>query len=319
MDEHPNRIAFVVVAVLIAGTVLVGLTLSGGQVSRILSTVGGPVNNQDTTGGGGVNEPAATIRPTAGSDQVAAAGAAVPTLLIVRTGQITLVVRDLDAALRDGDAAVVRAGGYVSGSDRNGTGDDGTATVTYRIPSAAWDTTVATLHGLATSVSGEKIQTEEVSDQVVDLTARLANLRSTEAALQAIMARATKISDVLDVQKQLTTTRGDIEKLVAQKEHLLDRASFGSLTVTFHLPAKAPSPTPTPKPAKGWDPGDDVARASERLVGIGQATTTVGIWLTIVGLPVLVAAAVLVFVGWQLYRVGRWVARRRDRLAPAEG
>jgi len=47
------------------------------------------------------------------------------------------------------------------------------------------------------------------------------------------MARATKISDVLDVQEQLTGTRGEIEKLAGDKAHLQDQASYGSLAVTY--------------------------------------------------------------------------------------
>jgi hypothetical protein len=330
MEARPVR-TLVAVAGLILGAVVVASTLLGGQVNKVLSTVGSSVNSQAQVESGGVSlgqdggGPAPTSRATTatgGSDQVADAAAAIPTLLIVRTGEVSLEVVDLDTALRTADAAVVRAGGYVSASSRAANGDEATATVTYRIPSAAWGTTLGALHALASRVGTEKIGTEEVSGQVVDLTARIANLRSTEAALAGIMARATKISDVLDVQKQLTTTRGDIEKLVAEKEHLQDRASFGSLTATFHLPPRpAPSatPRPTPTPARGWDPGDDVARASARLVGIGQTTTSVGIWLTIVGLPLLIGTAVLLVAGWQLVRLGRWLVRRRDRLARSEG
>jgi len=235
----------------------------------------------------------------------------VPALLIVRTGELTLQVPDLDTALRDGGAAVIRAGGYISGSSR--TSDDGhaSAQVTYRIPSAAWEATLSLLHGMGSATISEQIKTEEVTGQVVDLTAHIANLRTTEAALQAIMARATKISDVLDVQEQLTTTRGEIEKLVADKTHLEERASYGSLAVTYRLPV-APTPTMTPRPAKGWDPGDDVARASGKLVMIGQTTTSIGIWLAIVGLPVVIGAALLALAVWQATRFGRWLIRRRE-------
>jgi hypothetical protein len=183
--------------------------------------------------------------------------------------------------------------------------------VTYRIPSAAWESTLAALHALAATVVSEQITTEEVTGQVVDLTARIANLRATEAALQAIMARAMKITDVLDVQEQLTTTRGEIEKLVADKEHLEDRAAYGNLAVTYRLPV-APSPTATPVPAKGWDPADDVARASGKLLRIGQTTTSVGIWLTIIGLPLAIGGLIILFVSWQLHRLTRWLIRRRE-------
>ncbi len=317
MDDIPDRRGtLLIAALLIGGSILVGMVFTGGQVSMVLSTVGSSVTNQsggesaDTTDGGSDT----TGSGSAGSGtsgQVADAGATVPTLLIVRTGELTIQVTDLAAALRDGDAAVIHVGGYVGGSSRTADGGRDTAQVTYRIPSAAWGPTLDALHALATTVVSEQIKTEEVTGQVVDLTARIANLRATETALQAIMARATKISDVLDVQEQLTTTRGEIEKLVADKEHLEDRATYGNLAVTYRLPV-APSPTATPVPAKGWDPADDVARASGKLVRIGQTTTSIGIWLTIIGLPLAIGGLILLFVSWQLYRLTRWLLRRRE-------
>ena len=321
-----RRGTYIAACFLVVVTILVGLLFMGGQTSRVLSTVGAAVGNSAGNDGAATDEGStgSGSDPTTGSGSgsgsgtgghVADAAALVPTLLIVRTGELVIQVPALDAALRDGDGAVIRAGGYISGSSRSADAGRDSAQVTYRIPSAAWDATLDTLRGLASTVVTEQIKTEEVSGQVVDLSARIANLRTTEAALQAIMAKAAKISDVLDVQAQLTDTRGEIERLVADKASLLDRASFGSLVVTYRLPV-APTPTKTPVPAKGWDPGDDVARASSKLVGIGQTTTSVGIWLAIVGLPVAIGGLVLLVVIWQLYRVGRWLIRRHEAMLP---
>jgi Domain of unknown function (DUF4349) len=317
MDEFPDRRgALLVAGLLVGGTILVGMVFMGGQVSTILSTVGSSVTDHSgggsadiTDGGSDTTGGASTGGGTSG--QVADAAAIVPTLLIVRTGELTIQVPDLAAALRDGDAAVLHGGGYISGSSRTADGGRDLAQVEYRIPSAAWEPTLDALHALASTVVSEQIKTEDVTGQVVDLTARIANLRATEAALQAIMAKATRISDVLDVQEQLTTTRGEIETLVADKEHLQDRAAYGSLAVTYRLPV-APAPAATPIPAKGWNPGDDVARASGKLVRIGQSTTSIGIWLAIVGLPLAIGGLVLLFVGWQLYRLTRWLLGRRE-------
>ena len=326
MDELPGRRGTLIIAgLLLGGTFLVGSMFLGGQVPKVLSTVGAAVDTsgagRGTSGGGSSSDGQDTTgvgsagSGTGSAGQVADAGAGVPTLLIIRTGELTLQVSDLSAAVRNGDAAVTRAGGYISGSTQNGVGGDETAQTTYRIPSAAWQSTLAALHGLASTVVSESIKTDEVTGQVVDLTARIANLRATEAALQAIMAKAAKISDVLDVQSQLTTTRGEIERLVGDKAHLEDQASYGSLAVTYRLPV-LPTPKATSVPAKGWDPGDDVARASDRLVGIGQTTTSIGIWLAIVGLPIVIGGVILSFIAWQLYRLAGWVLRRREAVLP---
>ena len=120
------------------------------------------------------------------------------------------------------------------------------------------------------------------------------------------MTKAARISDVLDVQKQLTDTRGQIEELSAQKAGLEDRAAFGSLSVIFQLPPE-PVPTATPRAAPTWDPAHDVELATSKLVRIGQKATTAGIWLAILGLPILAALAIAIGLAWVAWRlVARW-------------
>jgi hypothetical protein len=321
MDEDSQRhyglIGAIIIGVLVVGAA--SMLIGGGQVSKILSTVGGPIGETngnsgsgdgstsgDTTGGGG---PASTAGDTSGGAQVADAAAGPPTLLIVRTGTLELEVASLAASVASAGDVVSRAGGYISGSDEASTGDNASASVSYRIPASVWDSTLDGIRRVATTALHQQVTSEEVSGQVVDLGARISNLRATEAALQAIMARATKISDVLDVQKQLTDTRGEIERLVADKTQLEGRAAYGSLTVTFHLPA----PPAVVTAQKGWDPAADVDRATGKLIAIGQRATTVSIFLAIVGLPLLIGGGVMLVVAWRLFRLGRWLAGRRLR------
>ncbi|HEX3428931.1 MAG TPA: DUF4349 domain-containing protein [Candidatus Limnocylindrales bacterium] len=322
-QRHSARNATVVVALLLIG--VVGLLLyGGGQTPRILSTVGsavGPVSNGGSSDGstsqgtGGSGDAAGAGGTATGGTQVADAAVGVPTLLIVRTGTLELEVASIAPAVAAASSVVSGAGGYVSGSDEAAAGDRDSATVAYRIPAAAWDATLDGIRRVASTVRHQQVTSEEVSGQVVDLGARIANLRATEAAFQAIMARATKISDVLDVQKQLSDTRGEIERLVADKTQLEGRAAFGSLKVTFNLPA----PPAVVTAQKGWDPAADVDRATGKLIAIGQRATSVSIFLGIVGLPVLIVGGVFLLVAWQLYRLGRWVLGRRGTTAGMPG
>jgi len=319
MDESTKRdySAWAILGAIILVALISASVFLGGQTTRILSTVGSAVN---TTGnvGSGVDpstdgstdeggDPAGN-GSTNGGPQVADAAAGVPTLLIVRTGTLELEVASLASSISTAANLVTQAGGYISGSDENASGDKANASVSYRIPAAVWDSTLDGIRKVATVVRHQQVTSEEVSGQVVDLGARISNLRATESALQAIMARATKISDVLDVQKQLTDTRGEIERLVADKTQLEGRAAYGSLKVTFNLPTPAAVTTA----AKGWDPATDVDRATGKLIAIGQRATSAGIFLAIVGLPVLIVGGVLLLVAWQLYRLGRWVVGRRS-------
>jgi hypothetical protein len=235
--------------------------------------------------------------------------------LIVRTGELDLRVSDLDAAISAAERAVAAVGGYVAGSQRSGDGDQATASVIFRVPAARWTDALIALRAIGTKVLGEQTSSQEVTAQVVDLGARLANLRVTETALQGIMDRATKIPDVLAVQAQLTDVRGQIEELTAEQQTLQNQAALATLTVTF-----APPPVVAVTAVReGWDPASEIDQATATLVGMGQGLAGAGIWLLIVGLPVVLVVGVLALIGLLVVRRVRPGASRPAALPPVAG
>lgn len=230
--------------------------------------------------------------------------------LIVRTGSVAIEVADFDVAVAKARTAVTGLGGYISGSQMAADGDQPYASITYRIPSDRWDDALVALKALGSKVLNEQTQAVEVTTAVIDLDARIENLRATERSLQAIMVQATRIPDILEVQAQLTTVRGEIERLTAESAHLRDQASYGTLTVGWSMPVVAVAE------AQGsWDPAAIVDEALAQLVQLGQGVFTAGIWLVIVGLPLLL-------VGLVLFGLFVFVARRlglaRRPVAPTE-
>ena len=302
-------------SIVIGFVLLVGLVFFGGQTSRILSTVGGSIPAQpveivgsgvgsDTSGSGTGAGSGTSGSGTAGQGAPVEVvlDAARSELLVIKTGTISLKVEDVAAALTATASRIAALGGYVAGSEQTGKGDDVTASVTYRIPSERWDDALAAVRSIGLEVVDEKTSTEDVTGKVVDLGARIANLEATERALQAIIGRATKISDVLAVQAELTKVRGDIERATAEKHHLSEQAALSTLTVGFGLP---------PKPAvvvsqQRFDPQTQVDRATATLVDILQSLAVAGIWFAIVWLPILLALGFVTVIATFVYRRGPW-------------
>lgn len=310
MDDLLERKSILAIAGLVGAVVLVGaLLMSGGQVSTILSTVGAPIpDHVGTVVGSQPEQPSSTAGPAGtGGPEIASTDALAPApgLLIVHSGALKVRVAAISAAIDRVTAIVTGSGGYIATSKAAGVGPDAVATIDLRVPAAAWDRTLTDVRAIGT-VLDQQVGSEEVTGQVLDLDARVANLRATEAALQAIMAKATKIDDVLAVQKELTDTRGEIEQLVAKAAGLRNRAAFGSLTLDLSVPTPVATPPPTASRPPLWDPGRDVALASGRLVRIGQVGTTAAIWLAIVGVPIALALAI----GVGILRLA-WLEARR--------
>jgi hypothetical protein len=274
---RPLRVSRPAIGLLVAVAFLLAACAGSAAQPEILSTVGDSI-------GDGAPVPAAQPGRDQGGDGNAAFR---DDAKIIRTGSLSLRVTDLDASVRAGRDAIRAMGGYVGASRQTNDGDASTASIAYRIPAASWDDALDALRRLGT-VLGEETDAVEVTGQIVDLQARIRNLRASETALQQIATTATKITDVLEVEKRLTEVRGQIEQLDAQRADLEDRAGYGTLTVTYGIQVVAVT-----EAAKGWEPAVEVDRATGSLINVLQAVTTAGIWFAIVWLPILLAIGLL--------------------------
>jgi hypothetical protein len=284
------------------------IACAGATSDGRLSTVGNAIDPNALSGARAAAASAAPAAPTDAESQTGGnandpgAIGARDDARIIRTGSIDLQVSDVPKALRAARDGIVGLGGYVGASNTSNDGDRPTAEITYRIPSDRWEDALDLLrglNGLTTKVVSEHTEAVEVTGQVIDLQARIRNLQASEVALQGIAERATKVSDVLEVQSQLTSVRGQIEELTAQLKDLNDRAGYATLTAQFSVPIVA-----TAAAAKGWEPGAVVDEAAASMIAILQSLANAGIWLLIVWLPIVLSLALIAAAGaWAFRRV----------------
>lgn len=281
----------------LTGLVLVGLMAVActGAASAPIDDKGDRLSgDQDTDPG--IAQPAEEEPAT--EDETLADGA-----LIVRSGVLHLEVGELAPALDQAALLISGLGGYVSGSNETNTSSEQIASITYRIPSARWDEALRGLRGLGKRVISENTTAADVTAEVVDLDARLGNLRASESALQQIMTGAGTIDDVLKVQRELTSVRSEIESMTARRDQLSQRAALATLEVGFEVPVVALS-----QASEGWNLGVEVDHALASLVTIGQRVASFGVWALIVVLPVVLPVGLLAYVGLRIRR--RWLSQR---------
>lgn len=148
--------------------------------------------------------------------------------MIVRTGNIALVVEDVPATI---DQITKMAGGfegYVVSSNVWKQGKKLVGSISIRIAAKHFDNAMRALRGLAVDVTSESSTSKDVTEEYVDLSAKLQNLEATEAQLLKIMEKAEKVEDILAIQRELTNVRGEIERTKARMQYL-ERTSSTSL------------------------------------------------------------------------------------------
>lgn len=225
--------------------------------------------------------------------------------LVIKTGEISVVVKNVRASAEAIAAYAKSHGGYIVSSNISQDGIAPSATVTIRIPVAVFDAGFAELKAIG-DVQSENVTGEDVTDQYVDLNARLHNLQVTESQLQEIMRRATKISDVLEVQEQLTAVRGNIESLQGRIKYLKDSASMSSLTVYL---STDPSQLPVVhEPTDTWKPIAVAKEALRSLLDIAKSFGSLLIWVVIF-IPLWALGTAVV---WAIVKLVKRVLNKRN-------
>lgn len=170
------------------------------------------------------------------ADQVATEPGSAPTMLI-RRGDATVEVDSLDAAVGRARQIAEQVGGFVANASMQlGHDQRRQATLELRIPADRWDRAVGALPGLG-RVRHVNVQAEDVGEQYIDVSARLANLRQFEQRLlQILTARTGSLEDVLAVERELARVRGEIEQLQGRLRFLETRVATSTLMLTLQEP-----------------------------------------------------------------------------------
>ncbi|MFF8383068.1 DUF4349 domain-containing protein [Streptomyces kanasensis] len=231
---------------------------------------------------------------------------------IIRTAELSVEVADAGEALARARDAAAKAGGHVADeSTRRRQGPDGgdgmTSRIVLRVPQAAYEQVLGELGGAGRLLS-RKAEAKDVTDQVVDVGSRVATQRASVERVRKLMDQATRLSDVVTLEQELSTRQAALESLLAQQAALKDRTALA--TITLELSERR---TPQ-KPAEKDDPGP-----LDALAGGWDALAATAKWVVIVlaALAPWLAVAALLYVLWRVF--GRpWRARRAARRpAPA--
>ncbi|MEQ8146647.1 DUF4349 domain-containing protein [Streptomyces sp. OP7] len=261
----------------------------------------------DEAAGDAAAESAKEGAPGGAADRAAAAAPRVAAEHVIRTASLTVRVKDVPKALDEARAAATDAGGYVGDENtrRDAVGDEHTRVV-LRAPAGAYEEVLTGLEGTGTLVE-RSAKAQDVTDQVVDVESRISTQRASVARIRELMDQATRLSDVVTLEGELSSRQADLESLLAQQAALKDRTSLATITLTL-------TENPVKEEEKDDDPG-----FLDALAGGWDVFLTLLRWLALAlgaVLPFAAVAAPAVLVWRTLVRPR---LRRRPDPVPASG
>jgi hypothetical protein len=206
--------------------------------------------------------------------------------MIVRNGDISLVVEDVIDARNEIAQLAARLGGWVVSSRISGEEEEMRGWISIRVPDETFDQALTELRGLAVRVTSESTSSQDVTEEYVDLQSRLKNAEATESQYLALLEQAVTVEDTLKIYEALTQIRYEIEYIKGRMQYL-ERISAMSL-ISIDL---EPVATAAPLVRPGWSATEAFKSAVRGLTTFGQGlgTAAIGaaifspIWGTILG------------------------------------
>jgi len=217
-----------------------------------------------------------------------------PSRLVIKTGTMNMVVKNIKDSIEKIIKYTQEKGGWVVSSSLTELETIPSGFVTVRVPSENFDEAMVYFRGLAEKVTYEGTQGQDVTEEYVDLQSRLRNLEASEAQLLKIMERSGKISEVLEVQRELTRTREEIERIKGRMQYLEQSTKMATITVNLALSEEL---LPIP-PAEKWRP---------KYVLLQTWKSVLGFWR---GFSYFVIKVIVWAVVWIPFGVAIWFGRK---------
>jgi hypothetical protein len=266
-------------------------------------------------GGGG-----AAATPRYSEEQVSLAEAATAEAVsqatarkIIRNAELSIEIEAPKEAQARIASIAESLGGFVVTSEFKQSGSAAskpteTVTVVVRVPSSEFNAALEAIRGTGNRVIHEKVTGQDVTEEYIDLEARIRTQKALEGQFLEIMKQARKVEDALEVQRELAEVRSEIERLEGRRRFVDNKSSLSTITVTLQTPAPLVAAT-----TSGF--GHDVREA----FGDGIDTAVQIVLGLIRFVIVLVPVAVLILLpGWLLLRQlikRRWWPKKQEPLA----
>jgi len=231
-----------------------------------------------------------------------AAGSIASPRMIIRTANLSVVVEDTDATLQRIRRLVEEYDGFMADMNRWLINDQPFANVTIRVPAQSMNAVLDQLRAMAIKVESENSSGQDVTEEFVDLQARLRNLEATETELLTLLTEVRenrgKAEDILAIHRELTSIRGQIESLKGRSQYLERMTALATIQLQIR---QRESPRPVVEKV-AWNPLVTISEALRSFVLVVQALAQVAIYVVVFSPIALVPVAVLWFIVWLIRR-----------------
>ena len=213
--------------------------------------------------------------------------------MIVYNGNLEVKVSKLKESADSALKLIEQYQGYMSNMQEYNYETSQSVSITARVPAVKVIAFADEVKKLGEVISS-RLTGDEVTEEYFDLKARLEALRISEARLKEMLSRSGKLSDLLEIERELSNKQSQMNQVTGRMKYLEDRSAMA--TIDISLVTEAPPPPPSIQ--FSWDIGETFATAWTRLKYSLRGLLQMLIWI-VVYVPIW---GVIVIILWLLWR-----------------
>lgn len=289
-------ISYLLLIPLLACVVILILALMGPAVGNVFSNIVSNMPIQEYE-----NLPGVTPVKAQGPDHI-----------IIREGQITLVITDTLQAKEQIKTIVLHMenqGAFIISDEETANDYDRPPTIhlVIRVPAQSFSDVMDQIAHLAQEVEGRAETAQDVTEEYYDQQERLKSMEIALERLRQIMVEAKNVDDLLKAEDMVTKRETEIEAIKGKLEYLSRASSLSKIDISLYPPAPKFEPIP-----EVWLPSKTVLAAVDDLIHSIQGVIDALLYFIIAVLPWLLLIGLLVYLGWRIFK---WISLRQQSKA----
>ena len=210
---------------------------------------------------------------------------------IQKNARTQIEVKDIDLSISKVEKIIQKYQGEIINSNRGGADiGDPYANISFRVPVESLQDVLKEILDISTKIIREEIYTNDVTEEFIDVEAKLSNMKSTESRFKELLLKTTTVTEILEVETQLTRIRGEIDGLEGRLKYLNQTTSTSRIDLNLQ---QEPSIS-----GDKWGFSDSFKTALTNLTSFGKITADFFINFLVFS-PILLILLALIFIIWK--------------------
>jgi hypothetical protein len=159
---------------------------------------------------------------------------------VIKTANLRFRTGDIDKTRAAVEAAIARTGGYITTENNNNSDYSHEQYLEIKVPANKLDSFIQDISATAKDWETKSISATDVTEEFIDVTARLNTKKELEARYLDLLKRANSVSDIMQVEAQLANVRGEIESMEGRLKYLNSQVSYSTVSLSYYVLVRGP-------------------------------------------------------------------------------